>query len=181
MYSLKVVLKGLTPLRYNAYREDNNTTKRSGARTEEELLEQAEQSTYKDKGGYFVPQRAIKKALDEAAKRIKQGRGSAKKDIQAIVVFRDEKIYCQGKMKAVPEWGTVRIPPRTGALVKKAWMQLPAWKLAFTIDILDETFRPEIIKDAFEKAGMYSGILDNRPNLGGSCGRFEVESVTRVR
>lgn len=68
----------------------------------------------------------------------------------------------------------VKIPPRTGAMVKVGRPLLREWSCEFTIVADCETYNPENLDKIIAEAGKFVGIGAWRPQLKGPYGRFTV-------
>lgn len=178
MYLIKATIKGISPLRFNKFNVERNTTGTSKKMNEEDKKEEVWERTYIDETGFFLPRHALKKAIINGAKKVKLGRGSASASLNAIMIFEKEKFYLTKKGKILIKkkddfiimTDVVRIPPRTGARVIQRWVALPEWETEFEALIIDDVIHPDTIKESINFAGLYQGLLDGRPEFG----RFEM-------
>ena len=76
------------------------------------------------------------------------------------------------KFETFVDW--VKIPPRTGSMVKIGRALLRKWKCAFTIVADCETWEPKVLEAIIVEAGKNVGIGAWRPQLKGPYGRFKV-------
>ena len=70
----------------------------------------------------------------------------------------------------------VKIPPRTGAMVKIGRPILRKWKCSIPIILDCETYEPSLLEKIVVEAGKNVGIGAWRPQLKGPYGRFLVKS-----
>ena len=59
-----------------------------------------------------------------------------------------------------------RVPPRTGPRVMIYRPMWKEWKLCFGIEVLEEEFPTEVLKEILDVAGKRHGIGDWRPKFG---------------
>lgn len=76
------------------------------------------------------------------------------------------------KFETFVEW--VKIPPRTGAMVKIGRALLREWACSLAITLDCENYDPEMLRQVIEEAGKNVGIGAWRPQLKGPYGRFRV-------
>lgn len=74
------------------------------------------------------------------------------------------------KFETLVEW--VKIPPRTGAMVKIGRPILREWSCRFTMLADCETYNPEVLEKVIVEAGKNVGIGAWRPQLKGPYGKF---------
>lgn len=179
MYSIKAKIKGISPLRFNAFNIEKSTTGTSVKMTEDEKKEEVWQRAYIDSKGFYLPRLVIKRTIVNGAKRVKLGRGSASASLNAIMIFERDRFYLtnfKGRILTkktgdyVITTDVVRIPPKTGARVVQRWVTLPEWQTEFEALIIDDTIHSNTIKESINYGGLYQGLLDGRPELG----RFEM-------
>jgi hypothetical protein len=160
-------IKGLNPGSKAQKRED-------AAGREDEAL----QRLYMVDGQIAAPARQIKRAILDGASMgtIKIGRKGAIGYLKATVMVTDGS-FGVGEPDRIIE-DVVRIPPRTGALVLKAWPMLDAgWRLRFTLTLLQPSvLGPTVALAALDAAGLLSGLGTERPEYG----RFTVTRWDRL-
>jgi hypothetical protein len=177
MYKVQVTLSGLTPLRMNKKLEDYEVPdKFKGTKlTREQYIELAQLGAYKDDKGYYVPKNAIKACFVNGGKKVKVGRGAASALLKAIL-FMNENAYLSKKVKTGIHEEFCRVPPKTGAMVKKFWVTFPEWDLSFTANIIDDRFPISALENSIKEAGLYYGLLDGRPDFG----KFVLDSIKKI-
>ncbi len=70
----------------------------------------------------------------------------------------------------------VRIPPRTGVMVKIGRPRIREWEASFVMLVDDEMYPVDVLRGIIAHAGKLIGIGAWRPQLKGPHGRFTVES-----
>lgn len=93
--------------------------------------------------------------------------------VGATLAFEQENIplICEG-YSVFAEW--VRIPPRTGAMVKIGRPLIREWKADFSLLIDDELWDVNQFEQIINHAGKTVGVGAWRPGLKGAYGRFRV-------
>lgn len=95
--------------------------------------------------------------------------------VGATVAFEEQNIPLgTADFTVYEEW--VRIPPRTGAMVKIGRPLLKKWSAEFVMAIDAELWNVELLRDIIIYAGKLVGIGAWRPGLKGPYGRFLLES-----
>lgn len=174
MYQVEVKISGISPLRHNKYTiPDRDGVKFVDVKTKEGAIQDAlNRSYFDDKKGYYVPKEALKACIINGASKFK-----VKSKLDAIMMFDDDKYFIDSKDYVIEE-GVVRIPPGPkGVRVPKMWVVNKTWGIKFKATILDETFPSQKIKDSIINAGIYFGLLDNRPEYG----KFVVDEFKKVK
>lgn len=175
MRKVKVEITGLTPLLMNSpasmledVEEMVMTTKKRDPK------EEAEKKAYRlPSGNLYVPSEAIKGSIKNASAYKKFGKYSAKPIIAGSVIIMPNEIDLGIK--------NYEIDRRTVVVQKKSRIvrcrpRIDKWKLSFEI-MYDDQFISNgeaMIKPILEEAGRRVGILDFRPQNGGSFGMFTV-------
>ena len=139
---------------------------------EYEPKEEAEKVAYRKKNGeLYIPARAVFACLIGGASFKKIGKYSAKSILAGNLRIEPEEIGL-GTKKYEIDLRTVVIQK---ARVIKARPVLKNWKAKFNIiynnDIISD---PNVIKVCLEDAGTRLGLLDYRPQKGGSFGCFSI-------
>lgn len=178
MYKVKFSIKGLSPLRYNKDLGRDKEASNKKKMTHEQQIEDALSRSYKDeKGQFYIPTMALRRCFINGGKKVKIGRTSASRQLEAIMVF-DNNEHFLGTDKYKIQDAIVRIPPKTGARVSQYWVVIEEWELqGIIVAILDDVFPSEALKEAIMFAGMYEGLLDGRPQLG----RFELTNFQKIK
>jgi hypothetical protein len=169
-------IKGLNPGSKAQKRED-------AAGREDEAL----QRLYMVDGQIAAPARQIKRAILDGASMgtIKIGRKGAIGYLKATLMVTDgvfavlkgdELVGVKQPDRIVED--VVRIPPRTGALVLKAWPMLDVgWRLLFEVTLLQPAVLGQsVARAALDAAGLLSGLGTERPEYG----RFTVTRWDRL-
>jgi hypothetical protein len=160
-------IRGLNPGQKSAKRED-------ASGREEEAMERL---SYLADGTISAGARQIKRAMLDGATlgSIKIGRKGAWPFIKATIVVTDGSFGVEKPDRIVED--VVRIPPRTGGLILKAWPVLDAgWRLAFRLTLLQPAvLGPSVARAALDNAGLLAGLGTGRPEYG----RFTVTKWSR--
>ena len=174
--TFEVEIKGVAPYlmhRFPVETADSKGQRKAGRR---EYRDEVEQSLYRDeKGTVYVPSTAVEGCIVKAATDFQiSGRGKKTyKDLarSALVVQPDaipidpQKWEVDARPVVVQRARVTRYRP--------VWKD---WRLKFKIEVLDDQFPEEIIKQILDTAGTYKGIGDFRPKFG----RFIVTSFKQV-
>lgn len=182
MTNIEVTIIGATPLLMHRFSEEDQAQVSSGtshAVTRPAPEEAAERAAYRlhsingNPGNLCIPARAILAAIRRASGLHKIGRRSARAIIAASVFVSPPEIDL-GVKKFTLDSQSVVIKATRGRVVRHR-PRLDSWKAAFTLVyndalIQDEAFLRRIVEDA----GARVGILDFRPESGGSYGTFAV-------
>lgn len=177
MYKVQITLSGLTALRMNKKLEDYEIPDgfKGTKMTREQYIDFAELQTYKDDKGYYIPRNALKACFVNGGKKVKVGRGAASSLLKAIL-FMTDNAYLPKKVKTSIHEEFCRVPPRTGAMVKKFWVTFPEWEAVFEANIIDDRFPIVSLENSIKEAGLYYGLLDGRPDFG----KFVLKSIKKV-
>ena len=135
-------------------------------------------------GTVHIPAKALHDAVTEAAKYSKQqipGQGKAtwtQKFASGIALFEDVSLGID-----VDDVDCVAVPCNadgvrgSGKRVIRRFPIVPKWTATFDITILDPIVTKEVLTDMLEKAGLYIGVGQNRPQNRGTHGRFRVIDI----
>ena len=153
---------------------------------EKETADAHEERTWREKctvdsEGYIcIPAMAFKQGLSRAAKMLSMqipGRGKAtySKHFEAgIIIYKNVRLpvkKAEVERIAVNCNGNgIRGP---GTRVLRFFPQVPSWEADVEVAILDDTITPAVFQKHFEEAGLLVGVGQNRPENGGSSGRFD--------
>ncbi len=134
----------------------------------------AERVAYRKKSGeLYIPSRAIKRCMINAAGFHRFGKQSAKKIIGGCVKIEPEEVGL-GTKKYVIDKRPVVIQGRDRII--RARPRLDEWKTKFDIVYDDEVIKePGVIFKILEDAGKRVGLLDNRPDKYGENGTFSIK------
>lgn len=140
--------------------------------------EEAKLRLYLDEhGNHCHPCEAFTKAMVAAVAGKKFGKMFATKAIKGAV-FTTERfaILLDDKGKPATKYVIDRRPVVVGSArilrCRPSWMP---WKIRLALEIDTAILSPANVKDALALAGRIVGVGDNRPEVGGDCGRFMVE------
>ena len=165
MAKVNVTIQGVAPLLQHRYKSEKEETPVIRAKGKRDYSGEAEEALYRDERGViYQPSEHILGALTKAAVDFKiTGRGKKTyKDLvkSAIIVFPD----------AIPhknqEWTVDRRPvviQRNRIMRERP--KFDKWELSFVIEILDEQFPIEALKQILDQSGKV-GIGDYRPRFG---------------
>ncbi len=133
----------------------------------------AERVAYRKKNKeLYIPSRAIKRCMINAAGFHKFGKRSAKKIIGGCVRIDPIEVGLGTKVYEID----LRPVVIQQARIIRARPRLDKWKVKFDIIYDDEVIKePEVILRILEDAGKRVGLLDNRPDKYGENGTFSVE------
>lgn len=193
MRRFTATLEGVTPFLFNRYLDPLEIEKTIGkqpkdlSKQDEWRKREGMLRLYQNGNGAFLPSRNIRSAMVEGAKatmmKHKPPKGAAislwpflrrglvteplelEFGIPAIdftdisLDFEDGALSLHGDM--------VRVPPRTGALVRKYWAKLEEWRLTATLAVFDESLQEEDeLRASLEAAGVFCGLGTGRPDYG---------------
>ncbi len=183
MYKVDIALKGVAPLRMNRL-DPERIRKPPGKQSREQLIKYAEEKkVYKNKNGYYIEAKAIKKAIIQGGNRVRSGKRAASTDLKAILqipIMQVPLLNSKGKqykqIDGIHE-EIVRIPPGSDNAVIAFWPMFNiGWQVRFTAEIWDDRIVEDILKNSILEAGIYVGLLDGRP----AWGRFKLDKFKRV-
>ena len=174
MKEIQVSVQGITPLLQHRFAEvgaDEPSKKRTGA---PDWKGEVEVSLYKDKDGkIYQPSEHFEKALKNSAKSFKiAGKrgatytrliGSSVEILPYELIHKIQHYVIDSRAVVIQKARVIRYRPR-----------LDEWELDFTLRILDAQLPISVIKEILDYAGLYVGIGDYRPQLGGKFGKFMV-------
>lgn len=177
MYKLKARIEGVAPLLLNAVTVAQLEAPASSRKTKEDRINEGWARVHRnDAGEAIVPRWTLKRCFLDGVKlgRIKDGRASAVGLLQPIVFFQDA-VFGKDPDELDEQWG--RVPPRTGpAVVVRRPKYRTGWALDLSIDVLEETVRPDLVHLGLEQAGLRAGLGAWRPEYG----RFIVTEFEKV-
>lgn len=136
------------------------------------------------RGHVFIPGMSFKLCLAEAAKFLGEqipgkGKSTYTKHFEAGVMVLDDCELPDVAEEVDGEWLFVPADGRRGSgkRVKKCFPLIPAWEVAVTFYITDDTITQDVFTYHLKQAGQFIGIGRWRPRNNGLYGRFTVESV----
>lgn len=189
MKSIEVTIQGATPLLMHRFSEADQEQVRTGsshAVTHRGPEPASEAAAYRlatgngTQGNLFVPARALLAALRTAASLHRIGRRSAKSLIAASVFISPEEIDL-GVKRFIIDAQSVVIRATRGRIMRYR-PRLDTWKISFLLTYHEALLQDEgLIRRIVEDAGARVGILDFRPQCGGSFGTFVVTGWKPVK
>lgn len=177
MKSVNVEIAGIAPLLHHRFQTEEHGE--NASKTKKKVYvpsEEAEKCLYRNaKGEIYQPAEHIFQSMVKAAVAFKFEGKKTYKDVvtsgiaitpEDIPLLADPNYEIDARPVVVQRARVVRWRPRFNE-----------WKLAFTIDILDEdNISVPVVKDILETAGRTKGIGDYRPRFG----RFMVSKFEEV-
>jgi len=169
MPSVKVTIKGVTPLMMHRYPMETIT-----ALEKKPPEEQASIAAHKKASGeLFIPGVAIQRALVNAAVFSKgKGRASLQKTAAACMMVTPEEAGL-GTDQYIVDSRPVVMPSTKGRVVRHR-PKLEKWKCAFEIEWDEELLNEEQVRKIVEDMGKRVGLLEFSPRCKGPYGRSEV-------
>lgn len=191
MYTVEVEIQGVSPLLQHRYPVPELDTMSKGGKRQTgatDYTQEWRQYFYATPDGdLYQPASHLEGALTSAATsfKITGRRGKTYKDLFRAAVFvtpdtllhgmsvpdeldtdADKPLFLDVRPVVVNRARVVRIRPAFRA----------GWKLAFTLEVLDDQIAPELLNDVLTLAGRTVGIGDYRPRFGRFLiSRFEVQ------
>ena len=182
MKKYEVEIKGITPLLMNKPEEygfdEQWVEKQASTDWEKEALKKI----YKDaEGTIYQPSEHIIKVLIDAGKKLKM-KGAGKATYSKIFGS-----MVQVEPNAIPHLNpkfdihkSLVVIPSTKGRVMRYRPKFDKWGLKFSV-LFEDEIKPEIIKEALEIGGKYSGLGDWRPEKKGRFGKFQVVSFKEAK
>lgn len=179
----EVELTGIAPVKFNrptaeavkGLNPGSKAQKREDAAGRE--AEAMDRLWHASDGSIGAPARQIKKSILDGASMgvIKIGRKSAIGFAKATIMVTEGSFGVSEPDRIIED--VVRIPPRTGALVLKAWPLLDSgWKLRFQLTLLQPSILGAgVARACLDSAGLLAGLGTERPEYG----RFVVSQWDR--
>lgn len=176
-------INGITPLSLS--RQHFTPKKEKESHSEYEARTWREKAHYDASGVAHVKGISFKMALDSAAKFLSlqiPGKGKAtysKHFLSGVLCPEDLPLgvtreTIQGielSMNADGKRGS-------GTRVLRFFPSIPKWGGKLTFYVLDDTIPKDVFQRVLVESGKFIGVGQYRPQQGGTCGRFEVKSVT---
>lgn len=188
MKKIEVQIAGVTPLLMHRFSEEDQAQVQSGTshavtRPTPEIA--AERAVYRMGGNglggnLYIPARALLAAIRRASRLHKIGRRSAASIVAASVFVQPEEIDLGTKKYAVDSQSVV-IRATKGRVMRHR-PRLDSWRASFVLlyneALVQDT---EFLRRILDDAGARIGILDFRPESGGSYGTFAVTGWKPVK
>lgn len=185
MLTFVVCIEGVSALLQHRFSDAEATeeTTRKVHRKKQDPREAAEKAAYRnDSGELYIPGTAIARMLREAGAAHKQrgSRKSLKYVVPAAVLVVEEQIVlrdAEGKplTKFEVDSRPVVIPSTKGRIMRHR-PRLNSWHAEFSLEIKEDLMDPQLIHQLLAEGGLQLGLLDFRPEKGGSFGRFAIVS-----
>jgi hypothetical protein len=139
-----------------------------------------EKCTTDGNGEIMIPAAAFKKAFDRAAKMLSiqiknRGKATYTKHFMAGVMVPAGVPVGQKKEKV----GRIAVSCNadgvagSGKRVVRFFPEVKAWRGELEVIVVDETITPAVFEQHANEAGLLVGVGQNRPENGGSSGRFK--------
>jgi len=171
-------IEGVTPFLFNRYVEESEVVAELGkkpkdlSKIDEWRRAEGMMRVYANGQGPFVPGRNIRSTMmngaDAAAITHKHGRSQRALGPflrRGTLIEPPELLF--GEIEISLHRDTVRIPPRTGALVVKYWPKVEGWRLAFDCVVFDDSLQgDDELRASLEAAGIFCGLGTGRPDYG---------------
>ena len=175
MLKFNVMIKGVAPLLFNRFpEEDNPGDKSKGKSAVLSKDEQVKKSIYRDeKGQVYSPADHLIGAMTKAATSFKLEGKKTFKDVAKAGVFINPLKVAHLNQQYIADWRPVVI---NRGRVMKGRARMDDWSLKFELVCIDDRATAKDIQEILEYAGTYVGIGDYRPRYG----RFEVIEFVRI-
>lgn len=175
---IKVKVKGVCAQIHNNPDNPVKATKQTDTENPEWRRKEFLGSLYRNGKGLYQPSEHFEKCLELAGAMKKfQGKMTYSSIIKGGITIEPNRILIPKKFKPVPFTKWVRIPPRTGARVKKTRAVFNEWELSFFIEVLNDAINFDDLKEILVYGGLYKGVADWRPKYG----RFKVIEFKGVK
>lgn len=179
------VIEGLTPMlqhRFGDAEEMDAASRKIHVKTKDPR-EEAEKCAYRNAAGeLYVPGAAIARMVREAGAAHKQrgSRKSLKYVVPAAILVPEEQIVLRdAEGNALTDYEVDSRPvviPSTKGRIMRHRPRLNYWCAEFHIEIDDDVLEASLIHQLLIEGGSKLGLLDFRPEKGGTFGRFAVVS-----
>lgn len=185
MAMIEVTIEGQTPLLMNRFTDEAAAELEGGHRpTKKKRLtprQEAEKSAYMDdKKNLFFPGGNILSCLIEAGKFFKIGKNKVTTTSGTLLTggLTLNELVCPLGTKQFEVDSRRVVNPSTRGAVLRHRARVDDWKLSFTLDIDEEIFDVDLIRNIVDAAGKRVGLGDYRPTKKGTFGKFRVVSWT---
>ena len=170
MRIINVEISGTAPLLQNRFPEEQDDKKSNKKTGRIDYSLQAEEALFKNaKGVHYEPSNHVEGALRKAAVQFRipgQGKKTYKDLVLRSLVVIPDEIPLQPQEYEVDK-RSVRVQRARVFRYRPRWDD---WTLNFQIQMLDEQFDTDVLKEILEYAGAAIGIGDYRPKFG----RFKI-------
>ena len=194
---VNLIIKGISPLQMNAYTVGSISDKITLNPEQKEAfyLNRWRKGLYIDDEGYLViPSTLLQSAMFEGGKKVKKGIGTLSRLVYPGIAILDfeSRILVDGKpIKEADveanEWlrtCKAKTSGMSGSSYDLTRACIPAgWEAKFTMDITSDRFTQGDLQEVIKAAGMYAGLMDQRPSAPkkpGPFGRFELTEFNIV-
>jgi len=178
MYQVKASIVGIAPILFDKMTDRAKQGIVDGGNlgnlTDAEKRAMAPYKVYRNGHGLYIPYGNLKKCvLEGSTKAGLKHAGKALWGFLAPTMFFQERELLLNKEEPEFIWEEmVSIPPgKKGAKVMDYRPGLePGWSVSFNLRMFDERVTPQLVRRAFDEAGLLIGVCNHRPDFG----RFEV-------
>ena len=183
MILIRVEIEGMTPLLMNRFTEEAEVKISSGTsaavkpKSKLSPREQAERKAYADENGnLYLPGPNIFACLIQAGTFHKIGK-------KAVTTLRSSlipagialsEIVCPLNTKTFEVDSRSVVIPATGGRIMCHRPRLDSWALKFTLEVDEDMFHPDFVRELVEDAGHKIGLGDFRPARKGPFGKFSI-------
>jgi hypothetical protein len=182
MATINVQIEGSTPLLMNRFSGEAELELSAGHRpTKKKKMtprEEAERSAYMDHktGELYFPGTNLLACFIEAGKFFKIGKNKVTTTSGTLLTggLTVEELVCPFNTKKFEVDSRRVVNPSTRGAVLRHRARLDSWKLGFTLDVDEEIFDVDLIRNIVDAAGKRVGIGDYRPTKKGTFGKFKV-------
>lgn len=177
MLKFNVTIKGISPLLFNRFPEEENAEGRSkGKKAILSKAEQVEMSLYRTSDGrVYQPAEHILGSMIKAAPNFKLEGKKTFKDVVKAGVFIEPMQVVHLNQEYEADWRSVVIPSSKGRVMKGRG-RMNEWELSFELVCIDQRATAQDVEEILKYAGSYCGIGDYRPRYG----RFEVVEFEKL-
>jgi len=172
-----VTIKGVTPLLMDKFSETqlSSTKKKNKEMTPAEA---AEQAVYRNADGeLFIPGQNMFRCIIEGGRFSKEGKSKVT-TLKNSLVCGGAKLLneeCKLGIKDYLIFKTSVVNQAIKARVMTYRPMIKDWRLTFTLDVDEEVFSSNKIKEIITHAGKRIGLGSWRPDTKGTYGKFEIE------
>ena len=178
MIKYKVKVRGIAPLLFNRFPDEDNLDGKSKAKSAQPTkAEQVEKSVYRlDNGDLYQPSEHFVGAMVKAGTVFKLEGKKTYKDVVKGGVFVDPMKIPHLKQDLKEDWRPV-VNPSTRGRIMKGRGRLDEWELEFELVCIDPRATADVILEILKYAGSYTGVGDYRPRYG----RFEIIESKEIK
>ena len=135
-------------------------------------------------GNVIIPPIAFKFAIDRAAAMLRMripGKGQSEygKHFKAGLLITSEIVVAKSRDDLIGETFFMNANGKkgSGTKVMRTLPQVAKWSGTLEVYVLDEIITQDVFERHLKEAGQLVGVGQFRPENGGYCGRFKVDSV----